>query len=137
MIRLPPRPPLTDTPFPYTPLFRSHGIAAVILPAWRARNVLVVRQRIHLRGQRAVALVENQGRGGRQARLQRPVCLSRGEGKQVLPVAWRRVLLRVRVESRLKRVAQRGGGGDGDEVGFKAVRIPERAGLQEDRKSVV
>src|SRR3546814_12164281 len=36
----------------------GHGIAAVILPAWRARNVLVAWQRIHLRGQRAVALVE-------------------------------------------------------------------------------
>src|SRR3546814_13617397 len=57
--------------------------------------------------------------------------LSRGEGEQVLPVARRRVPIRVRVESRLKRVAQRGGGGDGDEVGFQAVRIPERAGLQE------
>src|SRR3546814_20579298 len=61
----------------------AHGIAAAILPAWRARNVLVAWQRIHLRGPRAVALVEDEGRRGPEASLPPPGRPPPGEGHTV------------------------------------------------------
>ena len=110
--------------------------AAQLATCRRGEGAVQCRQRIDLRGQCAVLLVEHDPRGGRQARLQFRRSLVAAQGEHVGLGIGLRMFFEVIGDAFLQGVVQRGCRVrlrriEQDEIGIEALSLPERMRAQE------